>query len=356
MTEPLSPEREQEIRESIPTVYGPPWTLHPNWEDGTWRVMYATDHPLAGLVATVPDYGEHLAEFIATARAAVPELLAEIDRLRAELASEGQPMSASAIADLRRLERVSVLRAAADKIERLYGCGWPLRRMADDAERAKITGRLVPDPLPVSRYDTAIEPAPEEEPILLVGAIAEDGRPVALFFDPETRRKVAGWLAPAGSGQTSAPRTERSYWVAIADALNAAGAAGLPVGIDLDGTLTDHRVWSVVWDRQAERWQVAGYDFEDGPEPGRAPDFFQAEHTYSRGRWQFQCLCVELAPWDGQARAVGFLSRKDGTGNVVAFRSEDWEHGEWRDVSAVAYPDETARATSHATNPEGPSQ
>ncbi|MEW2250421.1 hypothetical protein AB0907_24140 [Streptomyces sp. NPDC006975] len=85
MTEPLSPEREQEIRESIPTVYRAPWTVHPDWEDDTWRVMYATDHPLAGLVAVVPDYGSHLAEFIATARTAVPELLDEIDRLRALL-------------------------------------------------------------------------------------------------------------------------------------------------------------------------------------------------------------------------------------------------------------------------------
>jgi hypothetical protein len=86
MTDPLTPEREQEIRDSIPTVYGPPWTVHPDMEDGTWRVLYATDHPLAGLVAEVPDYGSHLAEFIATARAAVPELLAELDRLRDELA------------------------------------------------------------------------------------------------------------------------------------------------------------------------------------------------------------------------------------------------------------------------------
>ncbi|MFF9097590.1 hypothetical protein ACF1AX_31265 [Streptomyces sp. NPDC014802] len=96
MTEPLSPEREQEIRESIPTVYGPPWTVHPDWDDGTWRVMYATDHPLAGLVAVVPDYGSHLAEFIATARAAVPELLAEIDRLRSAAAA---PVDRAALRD-----------------------------------------------------------------------------------------------------------------------------------------------------------------------------------------------------------------------------------------------------------------
>jgi hypothetical protein len=81
-TAPLTTEREQEIRDSIPTVYTAPWTVEP-MEDNTWRVMYATDHPLAGLVAEVPDYGAQLAEFIAEARTAVPELLAEIDRLRA---------------------------------------------------------------------------------------------------------------------------------------------------------------------------------------------------------------------------------------------------------------------------------
>ncbi|HEY8985695.1 MAG TPA: hypothetical protein VIU15_39755 [Streptomyces sp.] len=62
------------------------------------------------------------------------------------------------------------------------------------------------------------------------------------------------------------PQTERSRWVAIADALNAAQDAGMPVGIDLDGTLTDHRAWSVVWDRDAGRWTVAGYD--DGEPDG----------------------------------------------------------------------------------------
>ncbi|MFE1264443.1 hypothetical protein ACFW5X_28435 [Streptomyces albogriseolus] len=63
-------------------------------------------------------------------------------------------------------------------------------------------------------------------------------------------------------GETRAPRTERQRWQDIADALNAAHAAGMPVGIDLDGTLTDRNAWSVVWDRSAERWTVAGY--EDG--------------------------------------------------------------------------------------------
>lgn len=60
----------------------------------------------------------------------------------------------------------------------------------------------------------------------------------------------------------TAPRTERSYWVAIADALNAAHTDGLGLGIDLDGTLTDHNAWSVIWDRDTQQWTVAGYDDE----------------------------------------------------------------------------------------------
>jgi hypothetical protein len=62
------------------------------------------------------------------------------------------------------------------------------------------------------------------------------------------------------------PQTERSHWAAIADALNAAEAAGMSVGIDLDGTLTDHNAWSVVWDRDATRWEVAEYEDETATE------------------------------------------------------------------------------------------
>ncbi|WP_406200076.1 hypothetical protein OG331_25075 [Streptomyces sp. NBC_01017] len=59
------------------------------------------------------------------------------------------------------------------------------------------------------------------------------------------------------------PRTEMQRWQDIAAALNAAHTAGMPVGIDLDGTLTDHNAWSVVWDPTAERWTVAGYEDDD---------------------------------------------------------------------------------------------
>jgi len=58
-------------------------------------------------------------------------------------------------------------------------------------------------------------------------------------------------------------------------------------------------------------------------------DFFQAGETYQRGRWQFQCLAVDTAPWDDQPRAVGFLLRTDGTGTVHGMTVDDWAHDGW---------------------------
>lgn len=79
------------------------------------------------------------------------------------------------------------------------------------APAATATPELLPaadavDPLIVDRFDTAMEPAPEDPPVLIVGATAADGRPVALFFDAETRAKVAAWLAPTRS---NSPREHR---------------------------------------------------------------------------------------------------------------------------------------------------
>ncbi|HEX6518294.1 MAG TPA: hypothetical protein VF049_22225 [Nocardioidaceae bacterium] len=52
------------------------------------------------------------------------------------------------------------------------------------------------DPFVVTRYDVAIEPAPEEKPILTIGAVTIGGHPVALLFGLEDRAKVVRWLAP----------------------------------------------------------------------------------------------------------------------------------------------------------------
>lgn len=60
-----------------------------------------------------------------------------------------------------------------------------------------------------------------------------------------------------------------------------------------------------------------------------AADFFQPDQTYQRGRWTFQCLAVDTAPWDSELRAVGFLIRTDGTGSVHGMTTEDWTHRGW---------------------------
>ncbi|MGA5183077.1 hypothetical protein [Streptomyces pseudogriseolus] len=62
--------------------------------------------------------------------------------------------------------------------------------------------------------------------------------------------------------------------------------------------------------------------------------FFAPGRTYQRGRWTFQCLAVEAAPWDGQQRAVGFLTWVDGTGTVHGMTADDW--GRWADTAPQA--------------------
>ncbi|AZM91470.1 hypothetical protein [Streptomyces sp. W1SF4] len=64
----------------------------------------------------------------------------------------------------------------------------------------ELSSPLIPsEPLVVRRVDCAVEPALEDEdPELLVCCVAEDGRPVALLLDDETRAKLHGWL---GGGQ-----------------------------------------------------------------------------------------------------------------------------------------------------------
>ncbi|MEV4033424.1 hypothetical protein [Streptomyces umbrinus] len=254
----MTPEREQEIRDSIPTVYGPPWTVHPNMEDSTWHVMYATDHPLAGLVAVVPDYGAHLAEFIAAARAAIPELLAEVDRLRdklikaatddvlrawsakirevgtakgwsvwaaafldpdVEFIDTDMPSTETIVAELRRLDRVAVLREAADMVHAMAdprchcgGCdscaarGYAdqLRRIADGEVQEKSTrdgsqptvGIATPAPAALLAHATAFEvPRPGNlVPLLLQRSYAGGDR--WAICDREGRRwdRDGGWM------------------------------------------------------------------------------------------------------------------------------------------------------------------
>jgi hypothetical protein len=149
--------------------------------------------------------------------------------------------------------------------------------------------------------------------------------------------KDAAAVAAAGEStrpEPVVPRTERSYWVAIADALNAAASAGMAVGIEVDGTLTDYRAWSVVWNRDTERWEVGGYDDDGLPDtrsPGRVPaalDFFQPGHTYTDpaepGTWRFRCDTVTAHPADGTWTAVGWRFHK-GAWELCSYDADDWE-------------------------------
>ncbi|GHJ21686.1 hypothetical protein [Streptomyces albus] len=190
-TDPLTPDREQEIRD---------------------RVDAAVD-----------------AEFVAHAREDVPQLLAEVDRLRLlvrmykEHADHYRAYEQDARAETDRL------RARVAELE----------RPAVEANRAEIRQSyrgLAAQAREAGDYEGAFE------------------------VDCRLREREEQWKRE----DAGATRTERSYWVAIAEALNAAVAAGLPIGIDLDGTITDRNAWSVVWDRDRKRWAVAGYDDEGG--------------------------------------------------------------------------------------------
>jgi hypothetical protein len=93
---------------------------------------------------------------------------------------------------------------------------------------------------------------------------------IALALESAGLLTTPGTAAEPAPAEVFVPRTERSRWVDIAAALNAAHDAGMPLAVDLDGTLTDHRSWSVVWDRETARWAVAGYE-DDNADVARDP-------------------------------------------------------------------------------------
>lgn len=144
----------------------------------------------------------------------------------------------------------------------------------------------------------------------------------------------AGLLTTPGTAPAPAPtevfvpQTERSRWVDIAAAMNAAHDAGMPVGIDLDGTLTDHRMWSVVWDRDAERWTVAGYE-DEGDNADVARDPIALRWGLNDVFWNDDdTVTVLLSDADGQPyhlelepdRAVVLLVDLAGPGGLKAYR------------------------------------
>lgn len=147
------------------------------------------------------------------------------------------------------------------------------RQAAELAEhRAEAT-----TPLVVSRFDTAMEAALEEEPGLTIGAIAENGRPVALVFDDEARIKVAGWLTPvveleAQLAQARARITEleaeRKRYVGVEPTI-AEEMAYLGRCLDAVHQVCDDTV------RQATRWE----------NPLPVPEWVEQVRTAADGEW-----------------------------------------------------------------------
>lgn len=86
-TAPLSPEREAEIRETpLGDWYAGPWYSEYVEGQGGEPASYRVVHRESGTVlATLPDWAGPIALLLADAHDAVPELLAELDRVRAEL-------------------------------------------------------------------------------------------------------------------------------------------------------------------------------------------------------------------------------------------------------------------------------
>lgn len=85
-TTPLTPEREQEIRETHPgDWYAGAWTQDDvDPQNGQYAYCRVVHHESRTTLATLPDWAGPIALFIADAHDAVPELLAELDRIRKE--------------------------------------------------------------------------------------------------------------------------------------------------------------------------------------------------------------------------------------------------------------------------------
>jgi hypothetical protein len=94
---PMSPGREQEIRQAQPGAWLPgPWTIRDIEgtadEPGRWELVH---HQSGTVLATLPDWAGNIALWAADAHDAVQELLAELDRERVESEKRRQRMAAA---------------------------------------------------------------------------------------------------------------------------------------------------------------------------------------------------------------------------------------------------------------------
>ena len=269
--------------------------------------------------------------------------------------------------------RVEVLAEAVALIE--------AARADDEAmhhdEPAHINRRVgMREAVAVLRREFEPAPEPSRRPYVRRPALGKDTSDARQAPAGESTQPAPGTCGRAlSTGQPCpdhpfVPRTEREYWVDIANALNAANAAGMPVGIDIEGILTDHHMWAVVWNRSAERWEVGGYEDDDtavttssaedwviccSPSPrcpngerrakavergwttnGRAgnwlcaehsPDFFQPNRTHARrDGTTFQCFTVTTTPWNGQRLAIGWHTDEADITSIAWRGVGEWLH------------------------------
>lgn len=103
----------------------------------------------------------------------------------------------------------------------------------------------------------------------------------------------------------------------------------------LEGGLTARVGDWIVKGPRGEFWPVKGDIFADTyDECPPAGEFFEQGHTYATAQgFRFECLAVGPTPWDGTLRAVGYLTRSDGSGCVHGLAAEQWADGAWDDIT-----------------------
>jgi hypothetical protein len=68
------------------------------------------------------------------------------------------------------------------------------------------------------------------------------------------------------------------------------------------------------------------------------PGFFEVDHTYTSGTWEFRCVAVSPSPTGGEPRALGwkFAPVYDVHGwQAIALDPDDWKHGGWTEATAA---------------------
>ncbi|MFF2475143.1 hypothetical protein [Streptomyces sp. NPDC058066] len=133
MTARLSPEREQEIRETHPgSWYDGPWTQDyvdaAGDEPAYCRVVH---HESGTTLAELPDFAGPIALFIVDAHDAILELLAELAAVRAERDEARAQLATARSEALRQAARGAHVMVHASAAEGVYR--W-LLRLAEDAE------------------------------------------------------------------------------------------------------------------------------------------------------------------------------------------------------------------------------